>query len=356
MNDSKTHKKIWIDLDNSPHVPFFVPIIQELESKGYTVLLTARDTFQVVGLTQNFQLKCQIIGKHYGANKFLKVIGTVWRSLQLASVVVKEKPDVSISHGSRPLILLSAILGTPTIQLFDYEHTTSLPFIKPALGMAPEMINTAGLEHRFKRGIRKYHGIKEDVYVESFKPNHSILSQLGIKEDEIVSTIRPPATEAHYHNPESEKLFSEVIDFLGKTPGVRMVILPRNEKLQGEFVRKTWPSWCRDGRIIIPNFVVNGLDLIWCSDFVISGGGTMNREAAALGVPVYSIFRGPLGAVDRYLSEQGRLTLIHSPEEVKLKVRPVRRVKGLELKAGERTALGEIVAGIEEFLSSQGYS
>jgi len=180
------------------------------------------------------------------------------------------------------------------------------------------------------------------------------LNQLGIKENEIVSTIRPPATEAHYHNPESEKLFSEVIDFLGKTPGVRMVILPRNEKLQGEFVRKTWPSWCREGRIIIPNFVVNGLDLIWCSDFVISGGGTMNREAAALGVPVYSIFRGPLGAVDRYLSEQGRLTLIQSPEEVRLLVRPVRRVKGQELKSGERTALREIVAGIEEFLLSPG--
>jgi predicted glycosyltransferase len=234
--------------------------------------------------------------------------------------------------------------------LFDYEHSTSLPFIKPALGIVPEVINTVGLEHRFKHGIRKYHGIKEDVYVASFRPDHSVLSRLGLRTSDIVATIRPPATEAHYHNPESEMLFAEVIDFLGNTPDVRMVILPRNEKLQGDFIRKTWPSWCTDGRIIIPNSVVNGLDLVWCSDFVISGGGTMNREAAALGVPVYSIFRGPMGAVDRYLSETGRLTIIHSPEEVKSLVRPVRRVKSRELETGGRTALREIVAGIEELL------
>lgn len=346
----KTNKIVWIDMDNSPHVPFFIPIINELEKKGYRILLTARDGFQVVGLIKHFQLNCKIVGKHHGANRLLKVLGTVWRAVQLASVILKSRPDLSVSHGSRPLILLSALLGIPTIVLFDYEHSTSLPFIKPALGIVPEVINTVGLEPRFKHGIRKYHGIKEDVYVASFRPDHSVLNRLGLRTSDIVATIRPPATEAHYHNPESERLFAEVIDFLGNTPDVRMVILPRNEKLQGDFIRNTWPSWCTDGRIIIPNSVVNGLDLVWCSDFVISGGGTMNREAAALGVPVYSIFRGPMGAVDRYLSETGRLTIIRSPEEVKSLVRPVRRIKSQELEAGGRTALREIVAGIEELL------
>jgi len=42
--------KIWIDLDNTPHVPFFKPIIRELEKRGHEVVLTARDAFQVCEL------------------------------------------------------------------------------------------------------------------------------------------------------------------------------------------------------------------------------------------------------------------------------------------------------------------
>ena len=89
-----------------------------------------------------------------------------------------------------------------------------------------------------------------------------------------------------------------VLPFLGSTAGVRMVILPRTAGAQGDFVRQTWPRWCEERKIIVPERALDGLNLIWFSDLVVSGGGTMNREAAALGVPVYSIFRGKLGAVD----------------------------------------------------------
>jgi hypothetical protein len=129
-----------------------------------------------------------------------------------------------------------------------------------------------------------------------------------------------------------------------------MVILPRNERTQRDFVRRTWPKWCDEGKIIIPDQVLNGLDLIWHSDFVVSGGGTMNREAAALGVPVYSIFRGRIGAVDRYLAENGRLILIETVEDVRSKIRPIRRLKGKEANLGGRVALEQIVTAIEEVI------
>ncbi|BFU93236.1 MAG: hypothetical protein NTAFB01_44230 [Nitrospira sp.] len=347
MSTCKTQNTIWIDLDNSPHVPFFVPIIEELKRKGHRVVLTIRDTFQVRGLADQYQLSYESVGKHYGANKLLKVIGTIWRSLQLASVILKEKPDLSLSHGSRPLLLLSSVLHIPTILLFDYEHAQRLPFITPTLGIAPEVIDASRLTKQFKQGLRKYNGLKEDVYVASFKPSSSILQQLNLKEDEIIATIRPPATEAHYHNPESEKLFGEVVNFLGSCPNIRMVILPRNEKTQKEFIRRTWPGWCQDGKILIPDRVINGLDLIWHSDLVISGGGTMNREAAALGVPVYSIFRGQLGAVDRYLADHGRLTLIETPADVRARIQPAKRRREMELTS-KWQALGQIMSAIEE--------
>jgi uncharacterized protein len=346
-----TTRKVWIDLDNSPHVPFFFPIIKELKARGYRVHLTARDCFQVCSLADYYQLEYQKVGTHYGANKVMKVLGTIWRSLQLLPIVLRERPDMSMSHGSRPLVLLSSVLRVPTILLFDYEHAKSLPLLKPALGMAPEAISDPELAAHFRLGLRSYQGLKEDVYVASFKPDASLLSELGLSREDIVATIRPPATEAHYHNPEAEKLFVEVVKFLGAIPNLRMIILPRNEKTQREMVFRNWPEWCRERRIIVPDRVLDGVNLVWHSDFVVSGGGTMNREAAALGVPVYSIFRGKLGAVDRYLADRGRLTLIESVEEVRSKIRPVRRVKNLKTSPSERPALAQIVEAAEDLLS-----
>jgi predicted glycosyltransferase len=344
-------KKIWIDLDNSPHVPFFVPIVQELQTRGYSVFLTARDCFQVCGLADKFELDYTRVGKHYGANRLMKVIGTLWRSLQLLPIVLGERPNGSMSHGSRPLVLLSALLGIPTALLFDYEHAKALPFVKPTFGVAPEVIHASGIAKRFKQGLRSYHGLKEDVYVSSFKPDPSILWELDLTDSDIVATIRPPASEAHYHNPDADRLFLEVVEFLGSTPDVRMIILPRNEKTQRELVYQTWPKWCAERRIIIPDRVVDGLNLVWHSDLVISGGGTMNREAAALGVPVYSIFRGKLGAVDRYLAQHHRLILIESVEDVRAKINPVRRPRN-GLKVEERQALKQILAVADELMTA----
>lgn len=346
-------KCIWIDLDNSPHVPFFLPIIKKLENKGYRITITARDCFQVLGLAKYYGLQYKKIGKHYGSNKILKVLGTLLRSLVLLPTVLRENPDLAVSHGSRSMNLLCYFLGIPSINLFDYEHTKSLPFVKPTLGMAPEVITQNKVSRNFKMGIRGYSGLKEDVYISSFKPDPKVLKQLEIPDNRLIATIRPPANEAHYHNPESEKIFIESVEFIGEIQESIMVILPRNEKSQKEMIIDTWPDWHRSGKIVIPEDVVNGLDLIWHSDFVISGGGTMNREAAALGVPVYSIFRGKIGSVDKYLSEAGRLTLIESVEDVRTKINPVKRNKDKKVDFKDPVALNQIIDAIEDFLKEK---
>jgi len=349
MNDASGKRKIWIDLDNSPHVPFFIPILRELEKSGHAVLLTTRDRFQVCSLADYHKLNYTRIGKHSGVNKLVKLAGLILRSFQLAPIVLKERPHISLSHGSRSLILLSSLLRIPTILLFDYEYAKMLPFIKPVMGIAPEVIDDPAIEKHFRFGFRTYRGLKEDVYVSTFRPDTAALRKLNLKETDIVATIRPPATEAHYHNPESEKLFDEVVKFLGANSEVRLVILPRNDSQRNQ-IYTTWSTWCNEGKIIIPDQVFNGLDLIWNSDLVVSGGGTMNREAAALGVPVYSIFRGKIGAVDRYLAERGRLILLETVEDVRSRIRLVRRAKEREVNAGERTALKQIMVAIEEVI------
>jgi uncharacterized protein len=319
---SGKRKKVWIDIDNSPHVPFFLPIVEELEKHGIELILTARNIYQVRELLEFFHLPCKMIGRHYGKNKFLKVLGTFLRTLQLAPTAARLRPDVAISHGSRAQLLICKALGIPTMMMHDYEHSTKTGFLEPDWVLMPDVIPDGAMARKTDTVLR-YPGLKEDVYVPRFKPDPSILQTLGMSKDDLVVTVRPPATEAHYHNPESEILFAETLRLLSSHPHVRAVTLPRNAR-QGQQLRSEWSELISSGRMLVPTAPLDGLNLIWFSDLVISGGGTMNREAAALGVPVYSIFRGKIGAVDHYLAENGRLIMIENVSDIHSKIKLVR--------------------------------
>jgi predicted glycosyltransferase len=216
--------------------------------------------------------------------------------------------------------------------------------------MSPEVIPDSSL--CLKNGhIRKYSGIKEDVYVWKLVPDPSVLEELGISDSNMVVTVRPPATEAHYHRPESFALFEHFMIRAFKTPGVKIVLLPRNQK-QGELIRRNWPKWFEHGKTVIPSGAIDGLNLMWHSDLVVSGGGTMNREAAALGVPVFSIFKGTIGAVDRHLSAEGRLVLVESPADVETKIPIVKRHRKALAEATSKRTLIEVVDTIQEIAES----
>jgi predicted glycosyltransferase len=343
-------KKIWFDLDNSPHVPLFKPIIDELNHRGYECMVTSRDCFQVAGLVDLYGLKCKTIGKHYGKNTLMKLFGLMYRGAQLTPPVLREKPDIAISHGSRSQHLVSQLLGIPIINMLDYEYCKFMPYVDKTWIFIPEYVPEEAINIA-RSHISQYPGLKEDVYVPDFKPDSSIMKELGLKEDHLIITVRPPANEAHYHNPESEELYKEVMDYFGSMDEVTMVLLPRNDR-QAETIRERWPHLISAGKVIIPDHVVDGLNLMWHSDLVISGGGTMNREAAALGIPVYSIFRGPTGAVDRYLSEQDRLVMLESPADVREKIKVEFRDKSHNGISHSRAVLNRIVDEIVRITES----
>ena len=350
-NDStkeRKKKKIWIDLDNTPHIPFFQPIITELNKRGYECILTARDAYQVVDLADRFGLIYKKIGRHYGKNKIFKVMGLIIRSLELMPTIMMQKPALALSHGSRTQLVLANLLGIPSLTIYDYEFTQELIIFNPTYTMTPEIIPTSSTKlHRDR--VTKYPGIKEDVYVSSYIPDSSIKTDLKMDDKKVIVTIRPPATEAHYFCKDSEELFEAAMKFLLQNKDIQLILIPRNKK-QENFVRETWPSAFTTKKIIIPDHAINGLDLIWFSDLVISGGGTMNREAAALGVPVYSIFRGTIGAVDNYLSEKGRLVLLESPDDLGTKINLIKRDKNFSPDQSEKQALNTIVNKIVEIL------
>jgi predicted glycosyltransferase len=356
----KIRRKIWIDLENSPHIPFFVPIIDRLKELGCEIIITARDCFQVCELADMAGLTYRKIGHHYGKHRLAKVYGLGYRVYQLAPYIKAEKPDLSISHGSRSLILLSSLLKIPNLTIMDYEHadqrligwfgSTDLKWT-----MTPEVVPSATFERAgTSRGhVLQYPGIKEDVYVPFFRPDPGFRSKLGFSSSDLIVTIRPPATEAHYHNPQSEQLLKTLFEMIRHRPEVKAVVLPRTPRQEAE-LRSQEPDLFNSGRVIVPKHAVDGLDLIWCSDLVVSGGGTMNREAAALGVPVYSLFRGTLGAVDAYLSRCGKLVLLKDDQDVRDHLRIVRRPMRVKSQSEEHATLDSIVNQVTNILERKG--
>ncbi len=348
-HNQNSDKVIWVDLDNSPHIPFFAPIIKRLSELGYTIKISARNYAQTVSLAELYNLNFTAIGKHHGKNKLRKIAGLAYRTLQLIPYAYKNKPTIAISHGSRAQMVAAQLLGIPVVMFLDYEYVQTIPFVKLKLLFIPKVISTNKLS-KFSDILKTYPGIKEDIYVPAFKPDESIKTDMNIKDENINVVLRPPADQAHYHNPESEILFFSVIEHLTSNNNIKTIILPRDNR-QKERIKVEYKNHFDSGKLIIPEKVVDALNLMWYSDLVISGGGTMNREAAALGIPVYSIFRGKTGDVDKYLSKIGKLIMIETPKDVKEKIKLKKWIRPNKLENVNSLGLQSIVNDLENLIS-----
>ncbi len=300
---------IWIDIDNLPHIPIFQPLIREFEEAGHKVLLTVRDFAYSVEKLEDSGLSFHVIGRHYGKATVSKVAGTLLRAGQLRRFLSDYTVDLAVSHSSRSAILASRSLRIPTVAMFDYEHVSTTLQEKFATDiLVPELLLGDGSN----LSSSKYHGYpgyKEEIYLADFVPVADFRQELQVPPDSILAVLRPPATEAHYHNPEAEAIFQGILERLSAN-GLFTLITPRSTAQAAQF--NNLPG----ERFRVLTRPVDGLNLISAADFVISGGGTMNREAALLGTPVYSFFRGKSGSLDRNLAASGKLVFITSIEEV----------------------------------------
>lgn len=348
LGDILMKNAIWIDLDNTPHVYFFRHIIDELKIRGFDVVLTARNCAQTCELADRFHFDYRQVGAHHGKNKFFKMAGLIGRGIKLVNAVKAKKPVLALSHGSRAQIIASNILGIRNMIITDYEHAKGTPFQKVDAFMVPDLISLEPFRKKAPR-VLSYPGIKEDVYLPFFNPDKGIFHELGLSVEKIIVTMRPPASDAHYHNPNSDTMFLSVMDHLLSTGEVQIVIMPRNEK-QRRFVKEKWKQEADARRVVIPEKAIDGLSMMYFSDLVISGGGTMNREAAALGVPVYSIFRGAIGSVDKHLAEKGRLVLLENENEIKDRINIQKWKRPQWSTNGYSSTMRVVVDNIENFI------
>ena len=309
--------RIWIDLANSPHVPFFRSLANEFVRRNHEVVVTARDFAETVKLAEAAGFAPQVIGGHGGGKLSGKAGNLVQRAMALARWARGREFDLALSHNSYSQILAARVLSLRTVTLMDYEHQPAnhLAFRIASRIIVPRAFPEAALS-RFGASpgkVRRYDGIKEDVYLADFQSDPEFqekLGNLGISVSDVLVTVRPPAVEALYHRFENE-LFDQLLERLSATPSVKVLLLPRNDSQREIYSARAGAN------LIVPPSPLDGANLIAHSDLVVSAGGTMNREAAALGIPAASIYLGEWAAIDEQLVQEGRLRRVATPEDIR---------------------------------------
>jgi predicted glycosyltransferase len=308
--------RIWIDLANSPHVPFFRSLANEFILRNNEIFVSAREFAETVPLAEAVGFVPKVIGEHGGGRLSGKAGNLVQRALALARWARGQGFDLAVSHNSYSQILAARVLSLKTVTLMDYEHQPAnhLAFRFASRIIVPRAFPDAALARYGAQPdiVRKYNGIKEDVYLADFQKDPQFqkqLDQLNINESDVLVTVRPPANDALYHRFENE-LFDQLLDRLLETPSLKVVMLARNNEQRHAYAARGRPT------MILPAQPLDGANLIAHSDMVISAGGTMNREAAALGIPAASVYLGAWAAIDEELVKAGRLQRISTAGEV----------------------------------------
>jgi predicted glycosyltransferase len=313
--------RVWIDITAPAHVLVFRPLLRLLRERGDDVQVTSRDYAQTLQLLELHGIDAEVLGRHGGRSRLGKA-RSLFSRLGALRRWAKARPfDVALAHGSHELTMTARRFEIPSATTFDYEFA----WLQHQLGcraatrvVVPESIPPERLRRYDVEPPKlvQYPGLKEEYYLADFTPDPSVLEPLGLDPRRVLVVVRTPPDVSLYHR-RSNPLFPQVVDYLGRQENVHAVVVPRTSE-QRDYVRGL-----RLPSLIVPEQAVDAQSLIALSDVVVSAGGTMNREAAALGVPVYTTYGGRLGGVDEALMREGRLLPLTDPRALELRKRDV---------------------------------
>lgn len=333
--------KIWIDLANSPQVLFFRPLIEEFKRRGHDLFITSRPFAQTTELADQFGLQHTPVGRHGGKKLAAIALRVLERSWSLARIARREKPDIAVSHNSYAQAVAARAMRIPFVTLMDYEHQPAnhLCFRLARRVMVPVCFpKDAVQKYGASRKTIWYSGLKEQMYLADFRPQAGFLASLGVPEDRVIVVMRPPGDWGLYHGFQNP-LFDRVLDHVARNESAFVILLPRVAAQRESVVSRGYEN------VWIPPVAVDGPNLLYSADVVISGGGTMNREAAVLGAKTYSLFKGALPAVDRFLIDTGRMVHIDREEDIpKIEITK----NSSRQPMSDDTLVGQIVDGILE--------
>jgi uncharacterized protein len=308
--------RVWVDLTNSPHVPVFAPLVRRMQRRGWDVCVTARAFAQTLELLHLHGMVHTVIGRHGGGSRAGKAASAAQRVAAMLRFGRRGRFDVAIAHGSTDMPMACRALGVPNTTMFDYEFARLQHSLNCRLAsrvLVPDAIPPARLAPYGARGRKlvQYPGLKEEYYLADVEPDPAPARLLGFDGERIGVVLRPPPHVALYHR-FANPLFDEVLDRIGRDPDVRAVVLPRTPEQAARIRELALPS------VVVPAHAVDGTSLVAAADVVVSAGGTMNREAAVLGTPVYTTLAARLGGVDEALIRSGRLRRLERASDLRL--------------------------------------
>jgi hypothetical protein len=311
--------KVWIDISAPAHVLVFRPLIGLLRERGDEVEVTTREYAQTLELLEQHELEAEVIGKHGGRSRLGKAASLSGRLRALRRYAKGRGYDLALAHGSHELTITARRLGIPSATTHDYEYATLQHHLGDRAATKVVVPEAIPPERMARFGVRppkllQYPGLKEEYYLHDFEPDPSVLGELLVNRERTLVVVRTPPDVSLYHR-RSNPFFPKLLAHLGHEKSVHAVVLPRSPE-QRDYVRElSLPS------LIVPDKAVDAQSLIAVADLVVSAGGTMNREAAALGVPVYTTYGGRIGGVDEMLIREGRLRPLTDPRALELEKR-----------------------------------
>ena len=310
--------RVWVDCTAAAHPLVLRPLIERFEARGDEVLVTAREYGQTLGILDRLGIPYKAVGSHGGASALGKGRALAGRSAQLARLVWQRRPQLALAHGSVDLAVVSSLYLIPSAQMQDYEFAgwqRQIAFRAARKVLMPDSIPLERLRKigAKERKLVRYPGLKEEYYLADFQPDAGVLDELGLDREKVLVVVRPPPETSEYHA--RNDIYGEAIRHLATSPEVQAVVIPRTER-QGDEVREM-----KAANLIVPERAIDAQSLIAYADLVVSAGGTMNREAVALGTPVFTTFAGRMGGVDENLIAAGRLRVLTDPAELPLRKR-----------------------------------
>jgi uncharacterized protein len=305
--------RVWVDCTAAAHPLVLGPIVDRLRAAGHEVSVTAREYGQTVGVLERLGIEHEVVGRHADAGSGAKAAAVGRRSAALARWARPRRFELVLAHGSVDAAVVSALLRLPLVQMQDYEHAgvqRQLAFRVARRVIVPDAIPIAAMRRAgaAPRKLFRYPGLKEDYYLFDFVPDAAVIDELGVDRARVLVVVRPPPETSAYHaeNPLYERLIAD----LRARSGIDVVGIPRTERQRAALAG-----------LIVPDRAIDAQSLIAHADLVVGAGGTMNREAVALGTPVWTLFSGRIGAVDARLVADGRMRVLTDPAELELRKR-----------------------------------
>jgi len=311
--------RLWADLTNTAHVLVLRPLVEAAESAGHEVELTARPLSHTIELLEDWGHPHTVLGRHGGAGRIGKAAAAASRLRQMIAFGRRRRFDAALAHGSTDLPPACRALGVPNTTMFDYEWASLQHHVNCRLAdrvLVPDAIPAERLARYGARPPKlvRYPGLKEEYYLSTFEPDPGVLDELGLDRARVLCVVRTAPSYALYLGGSENPLLARLLERLARE-AAQVVVLARTDE-QRRAVRTF------SDRFVVPDRAVDGRSLVAYADVLVSAGGTMNREAAVLGTPVWSIFEGRLGAVDEQLVREGRLRLLDDPARVELLRKP----------------------------------